>query len=294
MFSFFTTTFKKVFNRLHGALGALFSRSTIDAQSLKELESLLIQADVGSATTQMIIERIKKACAGKEITGAMLKEVLEQELLQMLKQYQFKSDARIFLLVGVNGSGKTTSAAKLAYEQAQAGKKVLLVAADTFRAGAVQQLMQWGERLKIPVVVGKEGQDPASVVYVGCQQYIKEHYDVLIVDTAGRLQTKSNLMKELEKIRNVIGKACPGQSITTLLTVDSMLGQNVMEQARLFHESTPLQGIILTKFDGTGKGGIIFAIANELQVPIAYIAYGEQLDAWMPFNAQEFVARLLE
>ena len=197
------------------------------------------------------------------------------------------------MLVGINGSGKTTLAAKLAYHAKSKGKKVLLVAADTFRAAAQEQLGLWAQKLNADIELGKQGQDPASVVFAGCQRYKQQGYDTLIIDTAGRLQTKTNLMKELEKIKRVIGQQVPNQTINTILTVDSMLGQNSLEQARIFHESTKLDAIALTKMDGTGKGGIVFAIADELGIPVAYITYGEAIEHLKIFDADEYVQNLI-
>ena len=170
---------------------------------------------------------------------------------------------------------------------------MLLVAADNFRAAAPEQLKQWAERTHASIITGKEGQDPSSVVFAGCEQFKMQNFDTLIIDTAGRLQTKINLMKELEKIRKVIGRQLPNHSICTLLTIDSMLGQNSFEQATLFNESTQLDGIVLTKMDGTGKGGIVFAITQQLGIPVAYIAYGEQPEQLKVFNHQEYVQELL-
>ena len=199
----------------------------------------------------------------------------------------------LYLLVGINGSGKTTAAAKLAYQYKQENKRVLFIAADTFRAAATQQLAQWAQKLGADIVIGAEGQDPASVIFTGIQKFKQEQFDVLIIDTAGRLQTKINLMKELEKIKRVINSQLPQTPITILLTIDAMLGQNSFEQAKLFHESTPIDGVILTKMDGTGKGGIVFGITNELKIPIAYISFGEKPEQFTLFNAQEYVHDLL-
>ena len=195
--------------------------------------------------------------------------------------------------MGINGSGKTTFAGKLAYDLHKQGKKVLLVAADTFRAAAPEQLKQWAIRTGASIINGKEGQDPASVVFTGCEQFKSQGFDALIIDTAGRLQTKTNLMKELEKIHKIISRQLPNYTPCTLLTIDAMLGQNSFEQATLFNESTQLDGIVLTKMDGTGKGGIVFAITQQLGIPVAYIAYGEQPEQLKLFNAQEYVQELL-
>ena len=190
-------------------------------------------------------------------------------------------------------AGKTTCAAKLAYVYTQQGKRVLLVAADTFRAAACEQLQAWAQKINVGIVLDTTAQDPASVVFKGCEEFKKGGYDILIIDTAGRLQTKANLMQELAKIKRVITKHFPEESIDTLLTIDSMLGQNSFEQAKLFKESTQVNGIILTKMDATGKGGIVFGIADQLEIPIAYIAFGEQSNQIKPFDKDEYIDSLL-
>ena len=221
----------------------------------------------------------------------------------------------IILLVGVNGSGKTTLAAKLAYQAKRenpstpfdcaqdrlrqssglgTGKKVLLVAADTFRAAAQEQLAGWAHKLGVDIVTGSQNQDPASVVFAGCKKFKDENYQTLIIDTAGRLQTKTNLMKELEKIKRIITQQLPNLPVTTLLTIDAMIGQNSLEQARIFHESTSVSGLALTKMDGTGKGGIIFTIAAELNLPILLVSFGESPEQLKYFDAQEYVQALLD
>ena len=203
-------------------------------------------------------------------------------------------EASVFVLVGINGSGKTTSVAKLAYQCAQKGKKVLLVAADTFRAAAVAQLESWARATGTDIVTGAPGQDPASVVFTGCQQFIQGSYDILIIDTAGRLHTKANLMNELGKVMRIITKNVPEKKVQTLLTIDAMLGQSSFGQAQLFKECAQVDGVILTKMDGTGKGGVIFAIAAELKLPVAYITFGEAVGDIKRFVSTEFVTQLLD
>lgn len=294
MFNFIKNALSKIYSHVTSKLQTLFARNTIDEETLRELELLLISADTGVKTTRTIIENLKKQWqTGKIQEGASLKQALEKELLAILNIQKTTPDCSVYLLVGINGSGKTTFAGKLAYNLAQQNKKVLFVAADTFRAAAPEQLKQWAQRTGASIIQGKEGQDPASVVFTGCQQFKTEGFDALIIDTAGRLQTKVNLMKELQKIRTIISKQLPDHTICTLLTVDAMLGQNSFEQATLFNESTNLNGIVLTKMDGTGKGGIVFAIAQQLGIPIQYVAYGEQPDQLKVFNAQEYVSDLL-
>lgn len=287
MFSFLKDKLKKVFG-VFDAVRSFFSRTKLDEQELKTLEISLIKADVGVKTARTIIEAVRtNASADKTV-----REIVIEEFKKTLKPYQNPS-ARIYLLVGINGSGKTSLAGKLAYRLKQEGKKVLMVAGDTFRAAAPEQLQTWAKRAGADIVIGGDQQDPSSVIYTGCSQFKDGNYDALIIDTAGRLQTKVPLMKELEKIKRTIAKQLPDYPIETLVVLDSMLGQNSLEQARLFNEATPLNGVVLTKMDGTGKGGIVFAISSELNIPIAYISCGEQIDDLQPFNANEFIQQLV-
>lgn len=281
---------------MSSGLQKLFSSPKIDQATLKELELLLLQADTGLKTTNQIMATLQQQfTAGTIDKGADLKHNLQACLEQLLiDPTENCYDAQIFLLVGINGSGKTTSAAKLAHQLTTEGKRVLMVAADTFRAAAVQQLQYWGQQIGVPVEKGVENQDPASVVFTGCQRFKEQGFDCVIIDTAGRLQTKANLMKELEKIKRIIAKQLPETRIATLLTIDSMLGQNSLDQARVFHESTQVDGIILTKMDGTGKGGVVFAISNELRLPVAYISFGEALSDLKRFSGHDFVSKIVQ
>lgn len=294
MFNFIKNSLKKIYTTLTSQLSALFSTQQIDTTTMEKLERILLESDAGvPVTRQLIAELTQEMQTGSLTTGSELQKALQVKLLQLLEQKIYNSQAQLYLLVGINGSGKTTTAAKLAFQFKNQGKKVLLVAADTFRAAATQQLTAWAQKIGVDIVIGRENQDPASVIFGGCQKYKTEGYDILIIDTAGRLQTKTNLMKELEKIGSIVKRQLPEHKISTLLSVDAMLGQNSLDQARLFHESTRLDGIVLTKMDGTGKGGIVFAIMQELKVPVAFITFGEQADQIKAFNAQEFVADLL-
>lgn len=269
----------------------LFTRNSVDEASLTELDRILLQADTGFTLTKEIISNIRAQAK----TGSDLRLMLKQELLKILDISPYnKQDAAVHLLVGINGSGKTTCASKLAFYYKNQGKSVLLVAADTFRAAAQEQLAVWAERAEIPLVTGKAQEDPSAVVFRGCQAFLAGNYDRLIIDTAGRLQTKANLMQELSKMKRIIEKQLGAErEIDTLLTVDSMLGQNSLEQAKLFHESTQLTGIILTKMDGSGKAGVLFAIAAQLKIPIAYISFGESIETIAPFEKEKFIENLL-
>lgn len=294
MFNFIKKSLSKIYSTCTSKFDALFSYATIDEESLKELGKILIEADAGVATTKKIVEKIRDQFKAGTITDSeSFKKALHDELVARLVIIEKTQMAPVKLLVGINGSGKTTLAAKLASLAKQEGKQVLLVAADTFRAAAQEQLAEWAKKLSIDIVLGKSNQDPASVVFSGCQKFKQEKYQELIIDTAGRLQTKVNLMKELEKIKRIISLQLPDLPVQTLLTVDSMLGQNSLEQARIFHESTKLDGIVLTKMDGTGKGGIVFAIAQELKIPVLYITFGEHCQDIKIFDPIEYVNELL-
>lgn len=295
MFNFIKSKLQKIFAAVTSQLGSFFNRKTIDDAALKELEILLISSDVGVPTTQFIIDLLKEDVNEGMCDGVHLKKLMHAILLDILTQ----NDApqfihhNVFLFVGINGSGKTTSIGKLAHMYVSQGKRVLLVAADTFRAAAPEQLKEWALISGADILTGKEGQDPASLVFQGCEKFKNEGYDILIIDTAGRLQTKINLMHELTKIKRAVEKQLPQESIATLLTIDAMLGQNSFEQAKLFKESTDVTGIILTKMDGTGKGGIVFAIAHDLGIPVAFMTFGEQVEQIKIFDPQEYVSELL-
>jgi len=293
MFSFLKNSLSTIYASCSQRIKNLFSTPTIDEHLLQELEKILLTSDMGVTVTHAIVDKLRQAYRQQSIIDTHdAKKLLEHELITLLQQQLPTPVSSVIVLVGINGSGKTTCAAKLAYRAQQEGKRVLLVAGDTFRAAATEQLITWGNRLNIPVVTGNSS-DPAAVIFTGCKQYLDERYDLLIIDTAGRLQTKTNLMHELEKIKRVITRLLPDQKISILLTIDALLGQNSLQQARIFHEATTLNGCILTKMDSTSKGGIVFAITQELQIPITYIACGEKLRDLYPFDAQEYVKMLL-
>ncbi|EKD23393.1 MAG: hypothetical protein ACD_82C00071G0002 [uncultured bacterium] len=294
MFSFIKDKLKKIYAQVTSNIANLLSLKKIDEQSLKELEEILLSADTGVKTTKIIIDNLKTKFKNGQISeGQDLKVALEQELLDLLNIEQQDFGNKVYVLVGINGSGKTTFSGKLANKFKKEGKKVLLVAADTFRAAATEQLENWSKAIGVEVITGSQDQDPASVVFKGCQEFKNGNFDVLIIDTAGRLQTKINLMLELEKIKKTINRHFPEEKINTLLTIDSMLGQNSLEQARIFNESTKVSGIVLTKMDGTGKGGIIFAITAQLGIPVEFISFGENLDNLKEFDKKEYISELL-
>lgn len=294
MFNFLKNKLSTFYTSFSSKVSTLFSRAIVDEETLKELEQILLTADAGVATTRSIIADLRKGMQQGIIAhGNDLKKVLEEKLITLLQVPSLQlSD--VFLLVGINGSGKTTFAGKLAHHYVKQGKKVLLVAGDTFRAAATAQLKEWATRVGADLAMGKENQDPASVIFAACQQFKNNGFDILIIDTAGRLQTKVNLMKELEKIKKILSAQLPEKKVTTLLTLDSMLGQNSLEQAKVFHESTMLDGVILTKMDGTAKGGIVFAVVQTLHIPIAYISHGESAEHLETFNPQLYVKTILE
>lgn len=295
MFDFIKKNLQKIYTSITSNLVSIFSQKTISQESLQQIEKILITADTGIATTKKIISSLEKQYSQGHITqGSQLQKALEQELLQRLEKTKTASNTdSIFLLVGINGSGKTTFAGKLAYFFTRQGKSCILAAGDTFRAAAPEQLQGWANKSHAEIFIGSPNQDPAAIAYGACEQFKKNNTDILIIDTAGRLQNKENLMREIEKIKKVIQKQLPYKTIHTLLTVDAMLGQNSFEQAKIFHQALSLHGIVLTKVDGTGKGGIIFSITEELQIPVEYISYGEKIDDLTLFNAQKYVKDLV-
>lgn len=277
-----------------GKIGRLFDRTTLEDETWDELEELLVSADVGVATTHRLIERLKRRVKDEKLSaGSEIRSALKDEMVNLLKvNVEAGSVSRlgypqIILVVGVNGSGKTTSIAKLAHGHKSEGKKVILAAADTFRAAAIDQLKRWGERVGVEVVAHQPGGDPAAVVFDTLQAAENRQAEVVIIDTAGRLHTKFNLMEELKKIKRVASRHDVPQEV--LLVIDATTGQNGLAQARYFTEAVGVTGIFLAKLDGTARGGIVLAICEELGTPIAYIGTGEQLDDMAPFDAHAFV-----
>lgn len=274
----------------------------VNDEYFTELEEILIEADVGVSLALSVIQELLLTAKKDKINDA---DELNEKLIDLLFAKYLKENevlrtdftfeegkTTVGLIVGVNGVGKTTTIAKLAYRYMNMNKKVLLVAGDTFRAGAVDQLAIWAERLNCDIIVGKENQDPASVIFDACKSAEDKKYDLILVDTAGRLQTKANLMNELVKINKVINKALPNSLIERLLVLDATTGQNGVSQAKAFFEATSLDGIIITKMDGTSKGGIILSIKTELDIPVRFIGFGEKMTDLREFNLEQYLYSL--
>jgi len=272
----------------------------IDADLLDELESTLIGADIGVRTTEEILDRIRERVDRKLVgDAAELEGLIREHLLEILQSSErpmprVAEPPAVILVVGVNGSGKTTTIGKLAQRFRGEQRSVLLCAADTFRAAAIEQLEVWGQRTNTDVIRQKQGADPSAVLFDALQSARARKTDYVIVDTAGRLQTKTNLMAELEKMRRTAGRVIPDAPHEVLLVLDATTGQNGLEQARKFTETSGVTGIVLTKLDGTAKGGIVIAIARELNIPIRYVGIGEKADDLLPFDAEKFIASLFE
>ena len=291
---------------------AIAGRSTIDDAVLDDLEEALITSDVGVETTLRIIERIQSRVKRDKYVGTSeLQRMLVEETCALLAEndsnwYNIRSilsndqpssadtqSPYVIMVVGVNGVGKTTTIGKLAYMYKQAGKKVYLGAADTFRAAAVEQLCIWGERVGVPVIKQQQGSDPASVAFDTLQSAKANGADVVLIDTAGRLHNKINLMNELTKIKNVMQKVVPGAPHDVMLVLDGSTGQNAFEQARQFTAATQVSSLAITKLDGTAKGGVVLGISDQFKIPVRYIGLGEQMTDLQPFNAEQFVKTLL-
>ncbi|MBS6717895.1 MAG: signal recognition particle-docking protein FtsY [Streptococcus parasanguinis] len=294
---------KKTRTGFGARLNAFFANfRSVDEEFFEELEELLIMSDVGVQVASNLTEELryearlenaKKPDALKRVIIEKLVDLYEKDG-QFNEAIRFQDGLTVMLFVGVNGVGKTTSIGKLAHRYKQEGKKVMLVAADTFRAGAVAQLAEWGRRVDVPVVTAPEKSDPASVVFDGMERAIAENIDVLMIDTAGRLQNKDNLMAELEKIGRIIKRVVPDAPHETLLALDASTGQNALVQAKEFSKITPVTGIVLTKIDGTARGGVVLAIREELDIPVKLIGFGEKIDDIGPFHSENFMRGLLE
>ena len=294
---------KKTRTGFGARLNAFFANfRSVDEDFFEELEELLIMSDVGVQVASNLTEELRyEAKLENAKKPDALRRVIIEKLVELYEkdgnydeQIHFQDGLTVMLFVGVNGVGKTTSIGKLAHRYKQAGKKVMLVAADTFRAGAVAQLAEWGRRVDVPVVTGPEKADPASVVFDGMERAVAEGIDILMIDTAGRLQNKDNLMAELEKIGRIIKRVLPEAPHETFLALDASTGQNALVQAKEFSKITPLTGIVLTKIDGTARGGVVLAIREELNIPVKLIGFGEKIDDIGEFNSENFMKGLLE
>ena len=298
----YNRTLKKTRTGFAARLNEFFANfRRVDEEFFEELEEMLILSDVGvNVATQLTedlryearLENVKKTEDLQRLIIEKLVDIYEKDDVYK-EQIDFQDGLTVMLFVGVNGVGKTTSIGKLAHKYKQEGKKVMLVAADTFRAGAVAQLVEWGRRVDVPVVTGAEKADPASVVFDGMEKALAEGVDVLMVDTAGRLQNKDNLMAELEKIGRIIKRVVPEAPHETLLALDASTGQNALSQAKEFSKITPLTGLVLTKLDGSAKGGVVLAIRQELDIPVKLIGFGEKIDDIGEFHSEEFMQGLL-
>lgn len=281
-----------------GRIVSVFGGSEVTQETWDDLEALLIQADVGVETSQLVSERLRKAVQEQGIITTAefhqaLSSILRGLLLPPVELDIDSHQPAVILLVGVNGSGKTTTAAKLGSLFTQRGKKVLLAAGDTYRAAAIDQLQVWGERLKLPVIAGQPDSDPGAVAYDAVQAAAARGMDILLIDTAGRLHTRYNLMEELKKVNRVVGKALPGAPHAVLLVLDATTGQNALLQARAFQQAVHVNGVILTKLDSSARGGMAFAIQKELGLPIYYAGLGEKPEDLQPFDRDEFVKNIL-
>ncbi|HFI5645233.1 TPA: signal recognition particle-docking protein FtsY [Streptococcus pneumoniae] len=294
---------KKTRTGFGARLNAFFANfRSVDEEFFEELEELLIMSDVGVQVASNLTEELRyEAKLENAKKPDALRRVIIEKLVELYEKdgsydesIHFQDNLTVMLFVGVNGVGKTTSIGKLAHRYKRAGKKVMLVAADTFRAGAVAQLAEWGRRVDVPVVTGPEKADPASVVFDGMERAVAEGIDILMIDTAGRLQNKDNLMAELEKIGRIIKRVVSEAPHETFLALDASTGQNALVQAKEFSKITPLTGIVLTKIDGTARGGVVLAIREELNIPVKLIGFGEKIDDIGEFNSENFMKGLLE
>ncbi len=301
---FFTSLKEKLFRTREGLFGKIkniFSgRTVIDEELYEELEDLLIQSDIGMDMTVKIVNALEKEVKSKGIKDpneiySVLKEVMSKFLIDGENNLDIRDgELNVILVVGVNGVGKTTTIGKIAKKLKNSGKKVIIGAADTFRAAAVEQLEEWGKRAGVEVIKKEEGSDPGAVVYDTIQVGINKKADVVIIDTAGRLHNKNNLMKELEKINNIIIKKLGHSRYESILVIDGTTGQNGLTQAKVFNEATKLTGFIVTKLDGTAKGGIVFSISEEIKKPIKYIGVGEKIDDLREFNTKDYIEAIFD
>ena len=284
--------------RVGEGIAAIFTRKTLDAAACESLEELLIAADVGAKMAAEIVSELARDRVGKDISEDEVRQLLADAIARRLAPYATPLDItsatpQVIVMVGVNGNGKTTTIGKFAYRYQGQGKRVLLAAADTFRAAAVEQLQQWAARAHVPCVTGAANSDPAAVAFQATERAVKEGFDILLIDTAGRLQTKAPLMAELEKIRRVIGKALPGAPHQVIQVLDATTGQNALAQVEAFKESAGVTGLIITKLDGTAKAGIVLALAARFGLPVHAIGVGEAAEDMQAFEATEFARALV-
>jgi fused signal recognition particle receptor len=302
LFARLTQGLAKTRTRFTGGIANLIlGKKTLDSDLLELIETQLLTADVGVEATQQLVANLTQKLARKELSdSAAVLSSLQEDMKNLLRPCEIAMTIHddkkpfVILVVGINGSGKTTTIGKLAKSLQAADETVMLAAGDTFRAAAIEQLQVWGERNNIPVISQQPGADTAAVIYDALESAKAREFDVLIADTAGRLHTQTNLMDELKKVKRVMTKLDPSAPHETLLVLDASIGQNALNQAKQFHDAIGITGLALTKLDGTAKGGIIFAIAKQLQIPIRYIGVGEGIDDLRPFNADEFVNALFE
>lgn len=288
---------KKTKDTLAQKISMIFGRGELDDEFFEELEYVLISSDIGINTSSDIIESVKKSCKKQHIkTKEEFTAVLKQTMIDMLTEElddEEETYPEVIMIIGVNGVGKTTSIGKMAHYYKSLKKDVVMVAGDTFRAAATEQLTEWANRNKVRIIKQSEGADSAAVVFDGVSSAKSKNTDVLLVDTAGRLHNKANLMEELKKIDRVVEREWPEVSYKKYIVLDATTGQNALSQVEYFNEAVGIDGIILTKLDGTSKGGIIFPIINEYHVPVKFVGVGEGIDDLMPFNAQDFVDAIL-
>lgn len=297
IFSKWRAGLEKTRKTTFGRIATFFGATEITDETWEELEALLIQADLGVETTTEIVENLHEMVREEGLTHAdELQQALHDELrsqLQSPQPVQFTEKPAVILIVGVNGSGKTTTIAKLGKRYSEQGKRVLLGAADTFRAAAVDQLEVWADRLRLPVISGQFGGDAGAVAYDSVQSAAARGSDIVLIDTAGRLHTRYNLMEELKKVYRVVGKAMPGAPHAVWLVMDATTGQNALQQARAFKEAVKVTGIILAKLDSSARGGMVFAIQNELDLPILFAGLGEKPEDLQPFDPDKFIEGIL-
>ena len=293
------TAFKKSSSKITDNISQIFTKKKLDEESLEAFEDMLIESDMGISTAQKISQNLKKTRFGKDVSEEEIHDFLALEIEGIVKKREkelaldFDNTPQVVLMVGVNGSGKTTSIAKLCHTWKDQGKSILIAAADTFRAAAIDQLSTWADRLSIPIYKKSPGADAAGVVYEAYQQAEKDNKDILIIDTAGRLQNNTSLMAELEKISRVLKKLDPNLPHQSLLVLDGTTGQNALNQVREFQKAVPITGLIMTKLDGTAKGGILVQIADQIDIPIYAIGVGESLEDLNQFNAKAYAQSLI-